>query len=136
MVEAGFPPGVVNIVTGSGADVGEALVASPHVDMVSFTGSTAVGQRIGEVAGRDMKRLLLELGGKGAAVVFDDADLATAVGAISSVWAFHSGQICTAPTRVIAQRGIHDRLIAGLPSRGRAAEGRATRWHRTPSSAR
>jgi acyl-CoA reductase-like NAD-dependent aldehyde dehydrogenase len=114
VVEAGFPPGVVNIVTGAGADTGEALVASPHVDMVSFTGSTAVGQRIGAVAGRDMKRLLLELGGKGAAVVFDDADLATAVGAITSVWAFHSGQICTAPTRVIAQRGIHDQLVAGL----------------------
>src|SRR5690606_13550655 len=56
----------------------------------------------------------LELGGKGAAIVFDDADLRTAVGAISSVWAFHSGQICTAPTRVIAQRGIYDRLVAGL----------------------
>lgn len=120
VVEAGFPPGVVNVVTGSGAEAGEALVASPHVDMVSFTGSTAVGQRIGEVAGRDMKRLLLELGGKGAAVVFDDADLRTAVGAISSVWAFHSGQICTAPTRVIAQRGIHDQLVAGL----QAAAGR------------
>jgi acyl-CoA reductase-like NAD-dependent aldehyde dehydrogenase len=114
VVEAGLPPGVVNVVTGSAADTGEALVASPHVDMVSFTGSTAVGQRIGEVAGRDMKRLLLELGGKGVALVFDDADLDTAVGAISSVWAFHSGQICTAPTRVVAQRGIYDQLVAGL----------------------
>jgi phenylacetaldehyde dehydrogenase len=114
VAEAGFPPGVVNIVTGSGAEAGEALVASPAVDMVSFTGSTVVGRRIGEVAGRDMKRLLMELGGKGAGLVFDDADLATAVGAIASVWAFHSGQICTAPTRVIAQRGIYDRLVAGL----------------------
>ncbi|HEX6423587.1 MAG TPA: aldehyde dehydrogenase family protein [Acidimicrobiales bacterium] len=124
VVEAGFPPGVVNVVTGSGAEAGEALVASPHVDMVSFTGSTTVGRRIGEVAGRDMKRLLLELGGKGAAVVFDDADLHTAIGAISSVWAFHSGQICTAPTRVIAQRGIHDQLVAGLQAAaGRLAVG-------------
>jgi phenylacetaldehyde dehydrogenase len=114
VTEAGFPPGVVNIVTGSGAEVGEALVASPQVDMTSFTGSTAVGRRIGEVAGRDMKRLLLELGGKGAGVVFDDADVSTAVGAISSTWAFHSGQICTAPTRVLAQRGIHDQIVAGL----------------------
>jgi acyl-CoA reductase-like NAD-dependent aldehyde dehydrogenase len=114
VVEAGFPPGVVNVVTGSGADTGEALVASPHVDMISFTGSTAVGQRIGEVAGRDVKRLLLELGGKGVGLVFDDADLETAVGAISSVWAFHSGQICTAPTRVVAQRGVYDQLVAGL----------------------
>src|SRR3546814_4176452 len=72
--EAGFPPGVVNVVTGSSPEVGQALVASPHVDMVSFTGSTPVGRAIGEAAGRDMKRLLLELGGKGAAIVFDDAD--------------------------------------------------------------
>ncbi|MEY2423985.1 MAG: aldehyde dehydrogenase [Acidimicrobiaceae bacterium] len=112
--EAGFPPGVVNIVSGSGAAAGEALVASKHVDMVSFTGSTGVGQRIGEVAGRDMKRLLLELGGKGAAVVFDDADVKTAVSTIASVWAFHSGQICTAPTRVLAQRGIYDQIVGGL----------------------
>ncbi|MEY2463930.1 MAG: aldehyde dehydrogenase [Acidimicrobiaceae bacterium] len=114
LLEAGFPPGVVNVVTGSGADVGEALVASKHIDMVSFTGSTGVGQRIGAVAGHDMKRLLLELGGKGAGVVFDDADLKTAIGMITSVWAFHSGQICTAPTRVIAQRGVYDQLVAGL----------------------
>jgi acyl-CoA reductase-like NAD-dependent aldehyde dehydrogenase len=112
--QAGFPPGVVNVVTGAGAAVGEALVASKHVDMVSFTGSTSVGQRIGEVAGRDMKRLLLELGGKGAAVVFDDADLRTAIATITSVWAFHSGQICTAPTRVLAQRGVYDKLVGGL----------------------
>jgi acyl-CoA reductase-like NAD-dependent aldehyde dehydrogenase len=90
------------------------LVSSKHVDMVSFTGSTVVGQRIGEVAGRGMKRLLLELGGKGAAVVFDDADLRTAIGTIASVWAFHSGQICTAPTRVLAQRAVYDKLIGGL----------------------
>ena len=65
--EAGFPAGVVNVVTGSAPEAGQALVESPDVDMVCFTGSTPVGQRIGEVAGRDMKRLLLELGGKGAA---------------------------------------------------------------------
>jgi phenylacetaldehyde dehydrogenase len=114
LAEAGFPPGVVNIVTGSGAEVGEALVASLRVDMVSFTGSTGVGRRIGEVCGRGMKRQLLELGGKGAAVVFDDADLATAIGTVASVWAFHSGQICTAPTRVLAQRGVYDAVVGGL----------------------
>ncbi len=116
--EAGFPPGVVNVVVGSTPETGEALVASPHVDMVSFTGSTAVGRRIGEVAGRDMKRLLLELGGKGAALVLDDADIATAVTAIVSTWAFHSGQICTAPTRVIAHRSLYEPLLAAL---GKAA---------------
>jgi acyl-CoA reductase-like NAD-dependent aldehyde dehydrogenase len=112
--EAGFPPGVVNVVTGSGPAAGQALVASSHVDMVSFTGSTPVGRAIGEVAGRDMKRLLLELGGKGAGVVFDDADLKTAISTIASVWAFHSGQICTAPTRVIAQRGIYEQVVSAL----------------------
>jgi acyl-CoA reductase-like NAD-dependent aldehyde dehydrogenase len=61
-----------------------------------------------------MKRLLLELGGKGAAVVFDDADLRTAISTIVSVWAFHSGQICTAPTRVLAQRGVYDKVVSGL----------------------
>ncbi|MGQ0434311.1 MAG: aldehyde dehydrogenase family protein [Microthrixaceae bacterium] len=112
--DAGFPAGVVNVVTGAGPDVGQALVASDLVDMVSFTGSTPVGRAIGEVAGRDMKRLLLELGGKGAGIVFDDADLKTAIGTIVSAWAFHSGQICTAPTRVIAHRGVYDQVVAGL----------------------
>lgn len=112
--DAGFPAGVVNVVTGSAPETGQALVASEHVDMVSFTGSTPVGRAIGEVAGRDMKRLLLELGGKGAAIVFDDADLTTAISTIASVWAFHSGQICTAPTRLIAQRGVYDQVVAGL----------------------
>jgi phenylacetaldehyde dehydrogenase len=114
VAEAGFPPGAVNVVVGSGADVGEALVAAPEVDMVSFTGSTAVGQRIGWVAGHDMTRLLLELGGKGAALVFDDADLDRAAGAVASTWAFHSGQICTAPTRLLVQRGVHDQIVERL----------------------
>lgn len=112
--EAGFPPGVVNVVTGQGPATGQALVASDHVDMVSFTGSTPVGQAIGEVAGRGMKRLLLELGGKGAGIVFEDADLATAIGNIASVWAFHSGQICTAPTRAIVHRSVYDAVVGGL----------------------
>ncbi|UJV42705.1 aldehyde dehydrogenase family protein [Streptomyces sp. AMCC400023] len=113
---AGVPPGVVNVVTGSGPDVGEAAVDSPDVDMVSFTGSTAVGRRIAEVCGRGMKRQLMELGGKGAAVVFDDADLGAAVAGIATTFTFYSGQICTAPTRVIAQRGVYDRLVAQLAS--------------------
>jgi acyl-CoA reductase-like NAD-dependent aldehyde dehydrogenase len=112
--EVGFPPGVVNIVTGSTPVSGQALVESPDVDMVSFTGSTAVGMQIGETAGRGLKRQLLELGGKGAAVVFEDADIKSAVGMIGSVWAFHSGQICTAPTRAIVHRSIYDPLVEGL----------------------
>jgi len=114
MHEVGFPPGVVNVVTGSTPVTGEALVATRNIDMVSFTGSTGVGMRIGEVGGRSMKRLLLELGGKGGALVFEDADLRTAIGMIGSTWTFHSGQICTAPTRAIVQRGVYDQVVAGL----------------------
>ncbi|MDI9886862.1 aldehyde dehydrogenase family protein [Streptomyces sp. HNM0645] len=114
LAEAGAPPGVVNVVSGSRTEVGEAAVDSPDVDMVSFTGSTAVGQRIGEVCGRSMKRQLMELGGKGAALVFDDADLDSAVLGIGTTFAFYSGQICTAPTRVLAQRGVYERLVERL----------------------
>jgi acyl-CoA reductase-like NAD-dependent aldehyde dehydrogenase len=114
MHEVGFPPGVVNVVTGSTPVTGEALVATRDIDMVSFTGSTGVGMRIGEVGGRTMKRLLLELGGKGGALVYDDANLKTAIGMIGSTWTFHSGQICTAPTRAIVQRGVYDQVVEGL----------------------
>jgi acyl-CoA reductase-like NAD-dependent aldehyde dehydrogenase len=114
MHDVGFPPGVVNVVTGSTPATGEALVATRDIDMVSFTGSTGVGTRIGEVGGHTMKRLLLELGGKGAALVFDDANVKTAIQMIGSTWTFHSGQICTAPTRAIVQRGIYDQVVEGL----------------------
>ncbi|GGS05249.1 aldehyde dehydrogenase [Streptomyces aureoverticillatus] len=112
--EAGAPPGVVNVVSGSAPEVGAAAVDSPDVDMVSFTGSTAVGQRIGEVCGRGMKRQLMELGGKGAAVVFEDADLDAAVAGIGTTFSFYSGQICTAPTRVIVQRRVYEPLLEKL----------------------
>jgi acyl-CoA reductase-like NAD-dependent aldehyde dehydrogenase len=112
--DVGFPPGVINVVTGSTPDTGEALVETRDIDMVSFTGSTGVGTRIAEVGGRTMKHMLLELGGKGAALVFDDADVRTAVQMIGSVWTFHSGQICTAPTRAIVHRSIYDQVVEGL----------------------
>ncbi|MFI1073992.1 aldehyde dehydrogenase family protein [Streptomyces puniciscabiei] len=116
---AGAPPGVVNVVSGREMAVGEAAVASDDVDMVSFTGSTAVGRRIAEVCGRDMKRQLMELGGKGAALVFDDADVGSAVAGIGTTFSFYSGQICTAPTRVLAQRGVYGRLVEQLASYAR-----------------
>ncbi|MFF4158285.1 aldehyde dehydrogenase family protein [Streptomyces sp. NPDC001678] len=115
--EAGLPDGVFNVITGSGAGAGEALVAHPGVDMISFTGSSAVGKKIAEAAGRSMKRTLMELGGKGAAIVLEDADevaIKSAVGAVGSVWSFHSGQICTAPTRVLVHRSLYERVVAGL----------------------
>ncbi|XHM67911.1 aldehyde dehydrogenase family protein [Streptomyces nigra] len=116
---AGAPPGVVNVVSGASVEVGEALVASTDVDMVSFTGSTAVGQRIAEVCGRDMRRQLMELGGKGAALVLDDADVDSAVSGIGTTFSFYSGQICTAPTRVLAQRPVYDRLVERLAAYAR-----------------
>ncbi|MER6783732.1 aldehyde dehydrogenase family protein [Streptomyces sp. NPDC000658] len=116
---AGVPRGVVNVVSGRAVGIGETAVSSPDVDMVSFTGSTAVGQRIAEVCGRQMKRQLMELGGKGAAVVFDDADVASAVAGIGTTFSFYSGQICTAPTRVLAQRGVYDRLVERLAAYAR-----------------
>ena len=114
MHEAGFPPGVVNIVVGSTPESSEALIASPDVDMISFTGSTQVGIKIGEIAARGMKRTLMELGGKGASVVFDSADLDAAAMGTASTFAFHAGQICTAPTRLIAQRKVYDQMVEKL----------------------
>ncbi|MGW0630677.1 aldehyde dehydrogenase family protein [Streptomyces sp. NPDC002758] len=111
---AGVPGGVVNVVSGRTVEVGEAAVDSPDVDMVSFTGSTAVGQRIAEVCGRGMKRQLMELGGKGAAVVLDDADIRSAVAGIGTTFSFYSGQICTAPTRVLVQRTVYGRFVEEL----------------------
>ena len=112
--EAGFPPGVVNIVTDSGAASGAALVASPDVNMISFTGSSVVGAKIMEAGGATMKRLLMELGGKGACVLTDDCNMDSAVGAVATVWGFHSGQICTAPTRVIVHHSRYDELVEKL----------------------
>ena len=114
MHEVGFPPGVINVITSSRPEPSVALTETRDVDMVSFTGSTGVGEKIFEAGGKTMKRLLLELGGKGAGLVLDDANLDTAVGAIASVWSFHSGQICTAPTRAIVHRSRYDELVSKL----------------------
>src|SRR5690606_14440869 len=96
-----LPPGVVNFVCGSGPEIGEALTVAPEVDMISFTGSSLVGRKIEEAAGRTLKRTLMELGGKSANIVFADADLERALGTAMSVWTFHSGQICIAAERAL-----------------------------------
>jgi acyl-CoA reductase-like NAD-dependent aldehyde dehydrogenase len=114
MREVGFPPGVVNVVTSVDVAPAVALTETRDIDMVSFTGSTAAGVAIYRAGAATMKRLLLELGGKGAAIVFDDADLDLAVTAIGSVWAFHSGQICTAPTRAVVHRSRYQELVDRL----------------------
>lgn len=115
--EAGVPPGVVNLVFGPGETVGEALLAHPAVNMVSFTGSTAVGKRIAEQAGRHLKRVHLELGGKNAIIVMDDADLDLAVQGI--IWSAFgtTGQRCTAASRVIVHRAVEEPLTERLLDR-------------------
>ncbi|MBE3596415.1 MAG: gamma-aminobutyraldehyde dehydrogenase [Hydrogenibacillus sp.] len=110
--EAGLPDGVVNVVTGEGATVGAWLTEHPHVDMISFTGSTATGAKIMQAASGTLKRLHLELGGKAPFIVFDDADVEAAVqGAVVGAFA-NSGQDCTAATRFYIQRNIFDRFLA------------------------
>jgi acyl-CoA reductase-like NAD-dependent aldehyde dehydrogenase len=90
------------------------MVASKDVNMVSFTGSTSVGKSIYESGASTMTRVLMELGGKGALIMTEDASVDAAMGAIASVWGFHSGQICTAPTRVICHRSIYDQTVETL----------------------
>ncbi|WP_058046504.1 gamma-aminobutyraldehyde dehydrogenase [Streptomyces roseifaciens] len=112
--EAGIPDGVVNVVCGAGSDAGERLVGHPDVAMMSFTGSTAVGRRVAEIATRTVKRLHLELGGKAPFVVFDDADLEAAVhGAVAGAL-INTGQDCTAATRVYVQRPLYDAFVSGV----------------------
>lgn len=112
--EAGFPPGVVNIVTGLGAVAGEALVNHPDVAKISFTGSTATGRRIGEIAGRNLKKHTLELGGKSPVLLFDDADLDAAVPGAADAILLNSGQICVAGSRLYVQAGVYDTVVERL----------------------
>ncbi|MFH8595870.1 gamma-aminobutyraldehyde dehydrogenase [Streptomyces rimosus] len=112
--EAGIPDGVLNIVSGAGREAGEHLVAHPGVAMTSFTGSTAVGKRVAEIATSTVKRLHLELGGKAPFVVFDDADLEAAVhGAVAGAL-INTGQDCTAATRAYVQRPLYDAFVGGV----------------------
>jgi aldehyde dehydrogenase (NAD+) len=119
MAEAGFPAGVVNLVTGAGGEVGDAIVGNPDVPVISFTGSSATGKRIAEAAGRRLKRVSLELGGKNGVVVLADADLDLATDGI--LWSAFgtTGQRCTAASRVIADRSILEPLLERLERRTR-----------------
>ncbi|MDQ2627565.1 MAG: aldehyde dehydrogenase family protein, partial [Actinomycetota bacterium] len=111
-VEAGVPPGVLNVVTG-GADVGQAMVADPRVDMVAFTGSSAVGRAIAQSAGATLKHLLLELGGKSALLALPDADVASLVSAVLRFVTL-AGQGCGLLTRVLVPDALHDSVVDGL----------------------
>jgi benzaldehyde dehydrogenase (NAD) len=107
--EAGLPKGVLHVLPG-GVEAGEAICTDPNIAMVAFTGSSAVGRRIGELAGKHLKKVQLELGGKNAVIVFEDADLDAAASAIASGAWFHQGQICMTTGRVLAR----DKIVAPL----------------------
>ena len=109
-----LPAGVVNVLSGSGADIGDALVSHPTVRMVSITGDTATGKHIAKLAADTVKRLHLELGGKAPVIVFDDADVDLAAETLRFAGYWNSGQDCTAATRVIAGPKVYDKFVSAL----------------------
>ena len=113
-VEAGIPPGVINVVTGPGAEVGDALVTHRDVSKVAFTGSTEVGKKIMAQAAGTVKKVTLELGGKAPAIVLPDIDFETAIPSILLGVFFHSGQVCEASTRLIVHESIYDIVVQQL----------------------
>ncbi|MFE5708204.1 aldehyde dehydrogenase family protein [Rhodococcus koreensis] len=120
MQEAGVPNGVVNIVTGSGAIVGDALASHPDVDTVSFTGSTEVGRSIVNAATGNMKKLSLELGGKSPVIVMPDADLETAIPGVADAIFRNTGQVCAAGTRLFVHEAVLDEVVQGVAAVGRS----------------
>lgn len=119
--EAGFPPGVVNVVTGLGHEAGDALVRHPDVAKIAFTGGDIAGQRINEAAASDFKKVTLELGGKSANIIFDDADLEQAVrGAVAGIFSA-AGQTCMAGSRLLVQRPVHDEVVRRIVAVARDA---------------
>jgi aldehyde dehydrogenase (NAD+) len=119
-LEAGVPPGVLNIVTGKGSVVGEGLVQHPDVDKVTFTGSPGVGRGIMRGAASNFKRVTLELGGKSANLIFDDANVDAAVRAAASGIFFNTGQVCSAGSRILAQRKVYDEVVDKLVKRAKS----------------
>ncbi len=119
-LEAGIPAGVLNIIAGPGAEVGEAIAAHPGIDKVAFTGETATGRRIAEVAATTLKRVSLELGGKSPNIVFADANLDAAV--IGSLWAIYysAGQSCEARSRIIVQHEVYDAFASAFAEGAKA----------------
>ena len=112
--EAGFPPGVVNIVTGYGETAGAAIAAHPDIDKVAFTGSTEVGKLIVHAAAGNLKKVSLELGGKSPNIVFADADLETAIHGATSAIFFNHGQCCCAGSRLYVEHKIFDKVVEGV----------------------
>jgi phenylacetaldehyde dehydrogenase len=120
LLEAGVPPGVVNIVPGLGRTAGAALASHPDVDKLSFTGSTAVGKQLIAAAAGNLKRLTLELGGKSPAIVFADADLDKAIASVAGGIFRNAGQMCAAGSRLFVARPVFDAVIEGVAAHARA----------------
>ena len=118
-LEAGMPPGVLNIVTGRGSVVGDAMVAHPGVDKITFTGSPSIGRGIMQGAASNFKRITLELGGKSANIIFKDAELDAAVRAAASGVFFNAGQVCSAGSRILVQDEVYDEVVDRLIQRAR-----------------
>jgi aldehyde dehydrogenase (NAD+) len=118
--EAGLPRGVLSVVVGSGSEIGDALVEHPAPRVISFTGSTPVGRHISELAGRNIKRVCLELGGNGPFIVLDDADLDRAVDAAIAGKFLHQGQICMAINRILVDARCHDEFVERFAKRAAA----------------
>ena len=114
MEEAGVPAGVLNVVTGYGADTGAAVAAHTGVDKIAFTGSTATGRAVLDAAKTNFKRVTLELGGKSPSIVLPDADLSLAIPGVANAIYFNSGQVCIAGSRLYVHRSIHDQVVEGV----------------------
>lgn len=111
VAEAGFPPGVVNVITGLGHVTGAALAAHPDVDKIAFTGSTQVGKQIVKAATGNLKKVSLELGGKSPVIVFDDADVESAAASAAEILMLNSGQMCFAGTRLYAHKSVFSEVV-------------------------
>jgi len=120
VLEAGFPAGAVNILSGLGETAGAAMAAHAQVDKVSFTGSTAVGREVARAATGNMKRVSLELGGKSPVIVMADADVAAAVRGAANAIFYNQGQVCTAGSRLYVHRSLYDRVVGGVVERAAA----------------
>lgn len=133
--EAGFPPGVINIVTGFGETAGAALAAHPDVDKVAFTGSTEVGKLIANAATGNLKKVTLELGGKSPSIVLPDADLESSIPGVANAIFFNHGQCCCAGSRLYVEKSIFDKVVAGVADQAKQIKvgpGMDTQTHMGP----
>ncbi len=117
--EAGVPAGVANLILGKGSSIGDLLTADPRIDLVSFTGSLGIGQRIMSLASKTIKKVALELGGKNPNIIFADADLDAAIDNAVTAGFLHSGQVCSAGTRLVVEKSIHQKVVSEIARRAK-----------------